>query len=249
MARRRITMLLLGAALFILCAAVYWLSALYGKMRYDAAYKDYRMGISAENYALVPVSKAVPQDLLSERINFDTVNHKFILPLKHQYYDEQKSLAIIRNCTYIFDAKGVLLSKMESAEEMGQQTEFGHCVKLEDVLGAKNEAVSVVHFHKENCTLSLNPFRGLGSPNGPGRNMAWQGTAYIGLKMQKEVLKLKDGEVSARNFFSNRYERNDYELGISLYRVPAEFQKISCVSFLVRRKAYGPNELYIIRSR
>lgn len=218
-------------------------------MHYDTSYKNYQKGINAENYVLLPVSKVVPQDLVSENINFDTLSHKFILPLKHQYYNEQKGEAIISNCTYLFDEKGILLSKIESAEEIEQQIQFEHCIKLKDILCEENKVVHIAHFLKERYCYNWNPFRGFGSPNGPGRNWNWQGTAYVDLKMENETLKLKIDEAYAQNFFSNKLENKDYELSISLYQLPIKFQKISSVSFFVRHKSYGPNELFIIKSK
>ena len=129
MAKRITIILLLGSLPFILFFAANKLSIMYNKMHYDASYKSYKKGINTENYVLLPVSKVIPQDLVSENINFDTLNHKFILPLKHQYYDEQKGEAIIRNCTYLFDEKGTLLSKIESEEEIEEQRLCEHVRK------------------------------------------------------------------------------------------------------------------------
>jgi hypothetical protein len=247
---KRITIILLVSFLpFLLFFVANKLSQMYNKMHYDTSYKNYEEGINAENFVLLPVSKVIPQDLISGNINFDTLSHKFILPLKHQYYDEHKEEATVTNCTYIFDKNGVLLSKTESAEESEQENELEDCVKLEDILFDNSKWVSVAYFLKENYRYSWNPFRGIGSPTGAGRNMIWEGTAYVDLKLKKESLKLKIEEVFAENFFSNKVERNDYELNISLYQLPVKFQKMSSVSFFVRHKAYGPNELYIIKSK
>ncbi|BFM45330.1 hypothetical protein CFS9_39710 [Flavobacterium sp. CFS9] len=224
-------------------------SIMYYKIRYDTTYKNYQEGIVAKNYVVFPVSKVIPQDLVSENINFDTINYKFILPLKHQYYDEQKGEAIISNCTYVFDKSGVLVSKTESAEEKEQQKEFEHCIKLEENLLYDNKMADVLYFSKERYCYSWNPFRGYGSPTGTGRNMTWEGTAYIDLKMKTEILKLKIEEVFAQNFFSNTYGKWDYELNTSVYQLPVEFQKIADVAFFVRHKSYGPNELYVIKAR
>ncbi|WP_268846386.1 hypothetical protein [Flavobacterium aestivum] len=249
MAKRITIILLLSSLPFIMFFVASKLSIMYSKMCYDTTYKNYQKGINAENYILLSVSKVIPQDLISENINFDTLNHKFILPLKHQYYDEQKNEAIISNCTYIFDKRGALLSKIESAEESEQQSQFEHCVKLEDILNHNNKSVNVEYFLKERYRYNWNPFRGFGSPNGSGRNMTWEGTADIDLKLKKEIVKLKIDEVFAQNFFSNKSERNDYELNISLYQLPIKFQKMSSIGFFVRHKTYGPNELYIIKSK
>ncbi|MDQ6531054.1 hypothetical protein [Flavobacterium sp. LHD-85] len=247
---KRITIIILLISLpFLLFYVATKLSQMYNKMHYDTSYKNYEEGINAESYVLLPVSKVIPQDLISGNINFDTLSHKFILPLKHQYYDEQKQEATVTNCMYVFDKNGVLLSKTESAEESEQETEFEHCVKLEDIFFDNSKCVSVAYFLKESYRYSWNPFRGIGSPTGAGRNMTWEGTAYVDLKLKKEALKLKIGEVFAQNFFSNKVERNDYALYISLYQLPLKFQKMSSISFFVRRKAYGPNELYIIKSK
>ncbi|MBL0737750.1 hypothetical protein JI750_12665 [Flavobacterium sp. GN10] len=249
MAKRITIILLLSFLSFVLFFVATKLSQIYNKKHYDTSYKSYQEGINAENYVLLPVSKVIQQDVISGNINFDTLSHKFILPLKHQYYDEQKQEATVTNCTYVFDKKGVLISKTESAEESEQENEFEHCVKLEDILFDNSKLVSVAYFLKESYRYDWNPFRGFGSPTGAGRNMTWKGTAYVDLKLKKESLKLKIEEVFAENFFSNKVERNDFALYISLYQLPIKFQKMSSVSFFVRHKAYGPNELYVIKSK
>ncbi|WP_198288046.1 hypothetical protein [Flavobacterium sp. WG21] len=232
---------------FIILFVTNKVSIMYYKMRYDATYKNYEEGIAAKNYVLVPVSTVILQDVVSGNINFDTINHKFILPLKHQYYDEQKDEVTISNCTYIYDKSGALLSKTESAEENEQQKQFEHCIKLEEILLYNNKMVDVRYFSKERYCYNWNPFRGYGSPTGSGRNITWEGTAYIDLKMKTEILKLKIEEVFAQNFFSNKYEQSDYELNLSVYLLPVKFQKTAEVAFFVRHKSYGPNELYIIK--
>ncbi|WP_264530267.1 hypothetical protein [Flavobacterium sp. N502540] len=247
---KKITIILLLIFMpFIILFVTNKVSIMYYKMRYDATYKNYQEGIAAKNYVLVPVSTVILQDVVSGNINFDTINHKFILPLKHQYYDEQKDEAAISNCTYIFDRSGALLSKTESAEENEQQKQFEHCIKLEEILLYNNKMVDVRYFSKERYCYNWNPFRGYGSPTGSGRNITWEGTAYIDLRMKTEILKLKIEEVFAQNFFSNKYEKWDYELNMSVYQLPVKFQKIADVAFFVRHKSYGPNELYIIKTR
>ncbi|WP_417941508.1 hypothetical protein [Flavobacterium sp. RS13.1] len=249
MTKRIAIILLLIFMSFVIFFVTNKLSIMYYKMRYDTTYKSYQEGIAAKNYILVPVSKVIPQDLVSGNINFDTLDHKFIIPLKHQYYDEQKDEVTISNCTYIFDKSGTLLSKTETAEEIEQQKQFEHCIKLEEILLYINKMADVQYFSKERYCYNWNPFRGYGSPTGSGRNMTWEGTAYIELKMKNEKLKLKIEEVFAQNFFSNKYEKSDYELDMSVYLVPVKFQKITDVAFFVRHKNYGPNELYIIKSK
>jgi hypothetical protein len=247
---KRITIIFLFIFIaFIILFIISKFSVVYYKTRYDTTYKNYQEGIAAKSYVLLPVSKVIPQDLLSENINFDTLNYKFILPLKHQYYDKQKDKVIMSNCTYIFDKSGTLLSKRETAEEIEQQNQFDHCIKLEDILFYENKLVDVQYFSKERYRYNWNPFRGYGSPTGSGRNMTWEGTAYIDLKMKTEKLKLKIDEVLAQNFFLNKYEDSDYELNLGVYLLPIKFQKMADVAFFVRHKNYGPNELYIIKSK
>lgn len=247
---KRITIILLLIFMpFIIFFVTNKLSIMYYKMCYDTTYKSYQECIATKKYVLFPVSKVIPQDLVSGNINFDTLHNKFILPLKHQYYDEQKDEVIISNCTYIFNKRGTLLSKTETAEEIEQQKQFEHCIKLEEILLYNNKMADVQYFSKERYCYNWNPFRGYGSPTGSGRNMTWEGTAYIDLNMKKDKLKLKIEEVFAQNFFSNKYEKSDYELNLSVYQLPVKFQKITDVAFFVRHKHYGPNELHIIISR